>query len=392
MDKFLAKTFYGLENVLAKELIELGANDVETGNRAVSFSGDKAIMYKANFCCRTAIRILKVVKTFNARSADDIYNEVKKIDWSKHLDPKKTFSIDSVVYSEDFRHSKFVTYRVKDAIADQFTEKFGKRPSVSVENPDLSINIHISHNTCTLSFDSSGESLHKRGYRASQNDAPISEVLAAGMILMTGWHGECDFVDPMCGSGTILIEAAMIALNIAPGIYRKEFAFEKWDDFDEDLFREIYDDQSQEREFKHKIYGSDISPRAVKIAETNIKNAGLKKYIELQTKPIQELDAPAPQGIIVTNPPYGERLNTDDLNTLYAAIGERLKHHFTGYNAWLISSSKEALGKIGLKPSKKIKLLNSELECSYQKYEIFDGKRKDFVGKKGGGKNDKTQV
>jgi putative N6-adenine-specific DNA methylase len=384
MDKFLAKTFYGLENVLAKELIELGANDVETGNRAVSFSGDKAIMYKANFCCRTAIRILKVVKTFNARSADDIYNEVKKIDWSKHLDPKKTFSIDSVVYSEDFRHSKFVTYRVKDAIADQFTEKFGKRPSVSVENPDLSINIHISHNTCTLSFDSSGESLHKRGYRASQNDAPISEVLAAGMILMTGWHGECDFVDPMCGSGTILIEAAMIALNIAPGIYRKEFAFEKWDDFDEDLFREIYDDQSQEREFKHKIYGSDISPRAVKIAETNIKNAGLKKYIELQTKPIQELDAPAPQGIIVTNPPYGERLNTDDLNTLYAAIGERLKHHFTGYNAWLISSSKEALGKIGLKPSKKIKLLNSELECSYQKYEIFDGKRKDFVGKKGG--------
>ncbi|MBR6310533.1 MAG: RNA methyltransferase [Paludibacteraceae bacterium] len=391
MDKFLAKTFYGLENVLAKELIELGANDVETGNRAVSFSGDKAIMYKANFCCRTAIRILKVVKTFNARSADDIYNEVKKIDWSKHLDPKKTFSIDSVVYSEDFRHSKFVTYRVKDAIADQFTEKFGKRPSVSVENPDLSINIHISHNTCTLSFDSSGESLHKRGYRASQNDAPISEVLAAGMILMTGWHGECDFVDPMCGSGTILIEAAMIALNIAPGIYRKEFAFEKWDDFDEDLFREIYDDQSQEREFKHKIYGSDISPRAVKIAETNIKNAGLKKYIELQTKPIQELDAPAPQGIIVTNPPYGERLNTDDLNTLYAAIGERLKHHFTGYNAWLISSSKEALGKIGLKPSKKIKLLNSELECSYQKYEIFDGKRKDFVGKKGG-KNGKTQV
>jgi putative N6-adenine-specific DNA methylase len=384
MDKFLAKTFYGLENVLAKELIELGANDVETGNRAVSFSGDKAIMYKANFCCRTAIRILKVVKTFNAHSADDIYNEVKKIDWSKHLDPKKTFSIDSVVYSEDFRHSKFVTYRVKDAIADQFTEKFGKRPSVSVENPDLSINIHISHNTCTLSFDSSGESLHKRGYRASQNDAPISEVLAAGMILMTGWHGECDFVDPMCGSGTILIEAAMIALNIAPGIYRKEFAFEKWDDFDEDLFREIYDDQSQEREFKHKIYGSDISPRAVKIAETNIKNAGLKKYIELQTKPIQELDAPAPQGIIVTNPPYGERLNTDDLNTLYAAIGERLKHHFTGYNAWLISSSKEALGKIGLKPSKKIKLLNSELECSYQKYEIFDGKRKDFVGKKGG--------
>ncbi len=380
--KYIAKTFYGLEQVLAKELIEIGANDVQIGNRAVSFSGDKAIMYKANFCCRTAIRILKIVKTFKARSADEIYTEIKKIDWSKYLDLKKTFSIDSVVYSEDFRHSKFVTYRVKDAIADQFTEKCGKRPSVSVESPDLAINIHISGNICTLSFDSSGESLHKRGYRMSQNDAPISEVLAAGMILMTGWHGECDFVDPMCGSGTLLIEAAMIALNIAPGVFRKEFAFEKWDDFDEDLFREIYDDQSQEREFTHKIYGSDISARAIKIAETNVKSAGLKKYIELQNTPFQQLNAPTEKGIIVTNPPYGERLETADLLELYAAIGERLKHHFTGYNAWIISSNKEALAKIGLKPSKKVKLLNSDLECDYLKFEIFDGKRKAFIEKK----------
>ena len=381
--QIIVKTFQGLEQVLASELVKIGATeDLQIHRRAVSFTGDLALLYKANLHCRTAIRVLKPIKTFKAFSADEVYEEIKKINWDEYLDLKKKFSIDSVVYSDTFSHSKFVAYRVKDGIADYFTEKYGKRPSVSVESPDIMINIHIAQNTCTISLDSSGESLHKRGYRVSQNEAPLNEALAAGLIMLTGWDGNCDFVDPMCGSGTLLIEAAMIALNIPPGIYRKEFAFEKWNDFDEGLFDEIYNDQSDEREFKYKIYGSDISPKAIKIAESNVKSAALSKYIELQVCPIQKLNPQAEKGIVVINPPYGERIMSDDIYSLYAAIGERLKHYFMGYDAWIISSHKECLFKIGLKPSVKIKMLNASLECEYHKYEIFAGKRKEFVDKK----------
>ena len=381
--QIIVKTFQGLEQVLAAELVKIGATeDLQIHRRAVSFTGDLALLYKANLHCRTAIRVLKPIKTFKAFSADEVYEEIKKIDWEEYLDLKKKFSIDSVVYSETFSHSKFVAYRVKDGIADYFTEKYGKRPSVSIENPDIMLNIHIAQNTCTISLDSSGESLHKRGYRVSQNEAPLNEALAAGLIMLTGWNGNCDFVDPMCGSGTLLIEAAMIALNIPPGIYRKEFAFEKWNDFDEELFDEIYNDQSDEREFKYKIYGSDISPKAIKIAESNVKSAALSKYIELKVCPIQSLEPPAEKGIVVINPPYGERIMSDDIYSLYSAIGERLKHYFMGYDAWIISSHKECLFKIGLKPSVKIKMLNASLECEYHKYEIFSGKRKEFVSKK----------
>jgi putative N6-adenine-specific DNA methylase len=375
--QILVKTFQGLEQVLASELVKIGATeDLQIHRRAVSFTGNLALLYKANLHCRTAIRVLKPIKTFNASSADEVYEEVKKIKWEDYLDLKKKFSIDSVVYSDIFSHSKFVAYRVKDGIADYFTEKYEKRPSVSIENPDIMINVHIAQSTCTISLDSSGESLHKRGYRVSQNEAPLNEALAAGLIMLTGWDGNCDFVDPMCGSGTLLIEAAMIALNIPPGIYRKEFAFEKWNDFDEKLFDELYNDQSGEREFKHKIYGSDISPKAIKIAESNVRSAALSKYIELKICPIQQLEPPSEKGIIIINPPYGERIMSDDIYGLYAAIGERLKHHFMGYDAWIISSHKECLNRIGLKPSKKIKMLNASLECEYCKYEIFAGKRK----------------
>jgi putative N6-adenine-specific DNA methylase len=271
---------------------------------------------------------------------------------------------------------------VKDAIVDQFMEKSGKRPSIRLENPDLYINVHISNTTCTISLDSSGDSLHKRGYRASQTDAPLNEILAAGMLLLAGWDGQCDFIDPMCGSGTLLTEAAMIALNIPPGLYRNSFAFEKWDNFDKDLFDRVYNDETGEREFNFHIYGSDNSPKAIRTAEMNIKSAGLGKYISLQQCRIQELEKPAEKGMIVTNPPYGERLQGDDLYDLYGDIGERLKHHFQGYTAWVISSERSLLSNIGLRPSKKIPLLNSSLECEFWKFELFEGKRKEFKARK----------
>ena len=251
--ELIAKTFMGLEPVLAKELTQLGANNVQIGRRMVSFTGNKEMMYRANMQLHTAIRILKPIRHFKANTADEVYDEVMKIDWTEYLDNTRTFSVDSVVFSEEFRHSKFVAYKIKDAIVDQFREKTGSRPNISVTNPDIRLNIHIAENNCTLSLDSSGESLHRRGYRQESVEAPLNEVLAAGMILMTGWQGETDFIDPMCGSGTLLIEAALIAHNMAPGLFRKEFAFEKWNDYDADLFDAIYNDDSQEREFKHHI-------------------------------------------------------------------------------------------------------------------------------------------
>lgn len=376
--EMVAKTLYGLEEILAGELLPLGANDIQIGRRMVSFTGDKEVLYKANFHCRTALRILKPIYHFKAKDADTVYKEVKKVMWENYLSLDKSFAIDSVIYSEDFNHSKFVAYRTKDAIVDYFMEKYQKRPSVRVNNPDLYINIHISHNDCTLSIDSSGESLHKRGYRVDQTEAPLNEVLAAGMVMKTGWKGDCNFVDPMCGSGTLLIEAAMIALNIAPGVYRKEFAFEKWIDFDQELFDRIYNDESDEREFKFKCYGSDINPAAIEIAEKNVRSAGLVKYIELKAMPFQQFqEAPQP-GIMVTNPPYGERISSRDLLGLYNMIGERMKHALTGYSVWILSYKDECFEKIGLKPSERLKLMNGSLECEYRCYQIFEGKNKDY--------------
>lgn len=376
--EMVAKTLYGLEDVLAQELIQLGATDVQTGRRMVSFYGDKELLYKANFYCRTALRILMPIYKFKAKDADTVYKEVKKIKWETYITNDKTFAIDSVIYSEDFNHSKFVAYRTKDAIVDYFVENGQKRPSVRVNNPDLLINIHISHNDCTLSIDSSGESLHKRGYRVDQTEAPLNEVLAAGMILKTGWKGESNFVDPMCGSGTLLIEAAMIALNIAPGVHRKEFAFEKWVDFDRELFDRIYNDDSQEREFNFMCYGSDISQQAIDIAMENVRSAGLTKYVCLKTLPFQQMTSAPQPGILVTNPPYGERISSRDLLGLYSMIGERLKHVFMGYKAWILSYKDECFDKIGLRPSERCKLMNGSLECEYRCYEMFEGTNKEF--------------
>ena len=376
--ELIAKTFQGLEEVLAQELTELGASNIEIGRRMVSFTGDKAMMYRANFCLRTAIRILKPIKHFSAKTADEVYEAVKSIEWENYLDNMSSFAVDAVVFSNEFRHSKFVAYKVKDAIVDYFREKTGNRPSVRINNPDVSFNIHVAEDQCTLSLDSSGESLHRRGYRQEQVEAPLNEVLAAGMILMTGWRGECDLIDPMCGSGTIPIEAALIARNIAPGVFRKEFGFEKWKDFDQELFDSIYNDDSQEREFNHKIYGYDNNPKTNEIATHNVKAAGVTKDVILKIQPFQQFEQPAEKSIIITNPPYGERISSGDLLDLYQMIGERLKHAFTGNDAWILSYRDECFDQIGLKPSVKIPLFNGALECQFRKYQLFDGKYKAF--------------
>ena len=376
--EMIAKTFQGLEEVLAQELTELGADEVEIGRRMVSFKGDKEMLYRANFCLRTAVRILKPIRHFSAQDADQVYETVKSIRWEDYLDTDKTFAVDAVVFSEEFRHSKFVSYKVKDAIVDYFREKTGNRPNVRLNNPDVLLNIHIAQQECTLSLDSSGESLHRRGYRQEAVEAPLNEVLAAGMILMTGWHGQCDLIDPMCGSGTIPIEAALIARNIAPGVFRKEYAFEKWPDFDCDLFEAVYNDDSRERPFDHTIYAYDNNPRAIEIATHNIKAAGAAKDINLKLQPFQQFTQPEQKAVIITNPPYGERISSEDLLGLYQMIGERLKHAFTGNSAWILSYRAECFDQIGLKASKRIPLFNGALECEFRQYELFEGKYKDF--------------
>jgi len=389
--EMIAKTFMGLEPVLAKELTELGANDVTIGRRMVSFRGDKEMMYRANFQLHTAIKVLKPISHFKARSADDVYEEVKKTDWSQYIDNDKTFAVDSVVFSEEFRHSKFVSYKVKDAIVDQFREKTGKRPNISVTNPDIRLNMHIAEDQCTLSLDSSGDSLHRRGYRQESVEAPLNEVLAAGMILLSGWQADCDFIDPMCGSGTLLIEAALIARNISPGVFRKEYAFEKWPDFDQELFDSIYNDDSQEREFNHHIYGYDVDVKAVNTAIINVKAAGLSKDISVSEQDFKDFKQPAQKAIIMTNPPYGERISTPDLIGTYRMIGERLKHEFKNNEAWVLSYRQECFDAIALKPSIKIPLYNGSLECELRKYQMFEGKMREFRSEGGIVKTDEEK-
>lgn len=378
--EMVAKTFQGLEDVLAEELRGLGAENVEPGRRMVSFEGDLEMLYKANLCCRTALRILKPIHKFKARNTDELYEYAKDFDWGSLMSVGSTFSIDTVAFSDEFTHSRFVTYRVKDAIVDWFKDRYGddKRPGVRLQDADVMINVHISGEDVTLSLDSSGESLHKRGYRVAQTEAPINEVLAAGIILRSGWRGECPLVDPMCGSGTFLIEAALIAANINPGVYRRHFSFENWKDFDHELFDRIYNDDSGEREFAFKIYGSDISPKAIEIAERNIKSAGVGRMIDLQTRPLSAWTEAPENGVLITNPPYGERISTEDMDGLYALIGQKLKNVFLGYHAWIIAAKNEYISKIGLAPSVKIPILNGSLECELREYIIFEGDYKSF--------------
>jgi len=376
--ELIAKTFQGLEEVLAQELIELGANDVQIGRRMVSFSGDQEMMYRANFCLRTAVRVLKPISHFRARNADDVYKAVKEIEWNEFLDLDTSFVVDTTVYSTEFRNSKFVAYKVKDAIVDYFMEREGKRPNISVSNPDLRLNIHIAEESCTLSLDSSGESLHLRGYRTATVDAPINEVLAAALIKMSGWKFDCDLIDPFCGSGTILVEAALMARNIYPGVFRRKFGFENWKDFNPELLSSIFDDDSNERTFEHRIIGADINLRAVEAAQANAKAAGVADLITVEQREIRNFTQPESPALLITNPPYGERLRPEDLSDIYRTLGEKLKREFQGGEAWVISSREELFDSMRLRPSFKVPLQNGSLDCELRKYVTFEGKLDNF--------------
>lgn len=375
--KMLAKTFFGFEDLLENELNQLGAQEVEKGNRVVHFKGDKGFMYKANLSLRTALKILVPIYHCRINSEHDLYQVAYDYPWEQHFTARETFAIDSVVFGETFTHSLYVSQKVKDAIVDSFRAKTGQRPSVNLKFPDVRINVHIDRDQCTISLDSSGASLHHRGYRTATNIAPLNEVLAAGLILLSGWDQRTDFLDPMCGSGTIPIEAAMMSCKIPANINRKEFAFEKWANWDEDLYLTIEESQLNKIQgLAGTISGYDKAPSAFEKAKDNVRNANLEEFVTIEKDNFffsqKEQDAPLH---IVTNPPYGERLE-GDINTLYSSFGDTLKQHYTNTQAWMITSNLEAMKHVGLRPSRKIKLFNGKLESRLLHYNIYPGTKK----------------
>lgn len=375
--KMVAKTFFGFEEILAKELQQLGAQNVVIGTRVVNFMGDKGFMYKANLALRTAIKILKPIHSFKAFNEKGLYSGVQSIDWSSYLSENQTFVVETTLHSDHFTHSQFVALKTKDAIVDQFREKTGNRPNIDKDFPDLRIHIHIDRDSVAVSLDTSGASLHHRGYRSATNIAPINEVLAAGMLLLSGWDGNAHFLDPMCGSGTILAEAAMIACNIPANINRKEFAFERWQDWDSELFDTILESLLKKtKEFHYTISGYDKAPSAVSKAKDNIRNANLDEYVTIRHENFFETEKEV-QGPLhmVFNPPYGERLNIE-MERFYREIGDALKQKYPNTNAWFITANIEALKYVGLRPSRKIKLFNGKLETRFVKYEMYEGSKK----------------
>ena len=375
--RMIAKTFFGFEEILATELKNLGAQDVEQGVRMVSFKGDKGFMYKANLSLRTALKILKPIYFFKAKDEKALYKGISGVNWSKFLNANQTFVIDATVHSEYFNHSEFVSQKCKDAIVDQFRERTGQRPSIEKIHPDLRINIHIDKENVSVALDTSGNSLHQRGYRLATNLAPINEVLAAGILILSGWDGQTDFLDPMCGSGTFLAEAAMIACNIPANINRKEFAFEKWNDWDNELFDNITNSLLKKvREFHHTIKGFDKAPSAVQKAKENIKKANLDEYISIEEGNFFDSEKNNEGKLhVVFNPPYDERLNIQ-MEDFYKNIGDTLKKNYPNTNAWFITANLEALKFVGLKPSRKIKLFNASLEARLVKYEMYEGSKR----------------
>lgn len=375
--KMVAKTFFGFEEILAKELLQLGAQQIKPGNRMVSFVGDLGFLYKANLCLRTALKILKPIHTARVQDEDALYQLFYDFPWEDFLDVDSKFVIDSVVHGTLFTHSQFASQKAKDGLVDQFRDRYNERPSVDLNRPDLRINLHIQEDFCTVSLDSSGASLHHRGYRTATNIAPLNEVLAAGLIQLSGWKGNTDFLDPMCGSGTIVIEAAMFASNIPANINRKQFAFEKWTDWDADLFEKIQ--ESQLKRIKNpgiQIKGSDKAPSAIEKATINVENANLSEFITLEKKDFFQIDKETSGPLhLLTNPPYGERLE-GDMNALYQGIGDAFKQSFPNTQAWLISSNMEALKCVGLRPSRKIKLFNGKLESRFMFYPIYEGTKR----------------
>ncbi len=376
--KMTAITMAGLEGVLANELRQLGAMEVKEGIRNVSFRGDKGFMYKANIALRTAIRILKPIKRSKIFDEEDLYEAIQRIKWERYLEVEGTFAIGAVVNSRNFTsNSHYISLKSKDAIADYFVHKYNKRPNVDLKYPDVKIHIHIHKEWLTISLDSSGDSLHKRGYRSATNIAPINEVLAAGLVLLSGYKGEENFIDPMCGSGTILIEAAMIANHIPANINRKHFSFENWKDYDEDLYFIIQDSLLKKIRNSHfKIMGFDKAPSAVRKAQQNIINANLEEFIGVHhVNFFNSKKEVFGKTTILFNPPYGERLNID-VSEFYAKIGDTLKHNYSNSTAWLITSDIQALKNVGLRTSRRIPLKNGDLDCRFVKYELYEGSKK----------------
>lgn len=377
--QIIAKTFFGLENVLIQELKAIGAQNIEKINRAVAYTGNKEILYKSNLLLRTAIKVLMPVTSFIVKDEADLYKKLNSFEWDLYFDYRKTLSVEVQVNSEKFQNSRYITYKVKDAVVDYFREKYNRRPFINIDNPHNKINIHIFKDKVTVSLDSSGESLHKRNYRMRDGLAPVNEVLAAGMILMTGWDKKMPLIDPMCGSGTMLIEAAMIANNIPASIKRKDFCFLNWKDYDEVLWKKVQDDAvAKITEHDGYIYGSDISEKAYALTLENINNSylGEEFNIKLSVKPLLKIAPPADKGIVIMNPPYGERIKTDQIMKLYKDIGSVLKQNFNGHDAWIISSNFSAINEIGLHSTERHILYNGKLECKYNKYEIYQGSKK----------------
>ena len=375
--QIVIKTLTGLEEVLASELLALGIESPVVLNRAVEFQGTKEQLYKANYFCRTALRVLKVIGTFTVVDEHDLYNKIKQVKWADYMSINQTLAVNAVVKRSRITHSQYAALKTKDAIVDQFREEFNKRPSVDLDDPDLRINVHLNGTDCTLSIDSSGEPLFKRGYRRIQGEAPMSEVLAAGMIMLSGWDGKQTLLDPMCGSGTILSEACMISGNVPAGHYRRFFAFEKWRDFDAELWEKIkVDGRKAMGRVKAKIVGSDKSSRTLNAAQINLRASGFEKYVELKAISFEHSTPPSEEGIIITNPPYGERIENTDLPGLYKMIGDVLKTYYSGWEAWLITADSPALKSVGLRTSKKIVLFNGPLECRFVKYELYKGTKK----------------
>lgn len=375
---FLAKTFAGLEKVLETELKQLGAKDVEIIKRGATFKGDEELMYKVNYCCRTAIRVLKPIGVFKAKSNDELYQKVRTIDWTKIFNVNQTFIVNTNVFYSEVDHSHFAALRVKDAIVDQFREKVGKRPWVAKDIPHIYIDVHIAHNICTISLDSSGESLHKREYKIAVDKAPLNEVLAAGMIKISGWDGNEDLIDPMCGSGTIPMEAAMIAQKIPAGYYRSTYAFMNWSSFNIKLWEKVKSEANDLiDETECNIIASDRSQTAVNITKRNLKNAGLHKDVITTHKFFDELIPESKSGILIFNPPYGKRMEErGELKDLYRGIGDVLKKNFIGFKAWIITPNIEAAKFVGLRHSEKHSLYNGPIETSYLKYEMYEGTKK----------------
>jgi len=372
--QYTATTLAGLEEVLAQELIEIGADEVQIGRRSVYFSGDVKMLYKANYCLRTALRILVPIDSYKIYSVDDLYQRAKNFKWEDLFDCDQTFAIQSTVFSDLFDNSMYASLKLKDAIVDRFRYKFDKRPNVDSKNPDVLINLHISAEFCTISLDSSDESLHKRGYRVGQNEAPMSEVLAAGLLRLSNWDQKSELIDPMCGSGTIAIEAAMLANGIYPGSIRKNFGFKNWRSFKPELFKWLEDEVKPVGQTPVKISASDILRRNVDIASKNADEAGVASLIDFKVSDFKLLEPASEKPFLLFNPPYGERMTPEDTN-FYGMIGERLKHHYTNATVWMISTP-QCLKSIGLRPSRKIPILNGSLECSFRKYELYSGSKK----------------